>query len=344
MKKLLNTLYIIQPNRYLSLDGENVIINDQHEVIGRVPLHNLDGIYGFGCNGVSPALMGKCASCSKPIVLFDRNGRFLCRCEGKVTGNVLLRREQYRVADDYVSSLEIAKNMITGKIFNSKYVLKRALRDHSDRLDTEKFKSKIEQLDNSLLMCKTIQSKQELLGVEGEAAQIYFSLMDDMILQQKDFFKFSSRNRRPPKDAVNALLSFTYSICTTMCANALEGVGLDPYVGFFHTDRPGRCSLALDLVEEFRSVLCDRFVISLINRKMINENHFEIKENGTYLLTDEGRKIFFTAWQNKKQEVITHPYLDEKVQWGMLPYVQALLLARLIRGDIDGYPVFLWRN
>lgn len=344
MKKLLNTLYVLQPDRYLSLDGENVVIQEHHQIIVRVPLHNIESIYCFGSAGVSPALMGKCASYGKAIVFLERSGKFLCRCEGERSGNVLLRREQYRIADDPVRSLDIARNLIVGKIFNGKYVLHRVVRDHAMRIDTEKFRHKIALLDQALKQCRCVCSKQELLGIEGEAAQVYFSVMDDMILQQKEYFQFLSRNRRPPKDAMNALLSFMYSICTSMCVSALEAVGLDPYVGFFHTDRPGRRSLALDLVEEFRTVLCDRFVLMLVNKKMLDHSCFDQRENGTVQITEDGRRKFFTAWQNRKQETIQHPFLEEKVQWGMLPYVQALLLARLIRGDLDAYPVFLWRN
>jgi len=343
MKKLLNTLYITSPGRYLSLDGENVVINEGSTEIGRIPLHNLDGIVAFGSNGASPALMGKCAGDAIGLTFMDRNGRFLSRIEGKRNGNVLLRRKQYRVADIEAESIGIAKNMIIGKLFNSRWVLDRTLRDHSMRVDTELFLNKIDFLKKSIEKARNSGNSDSLRGIEGEAAAVYFSVFDDMILQQKEEFRFTGRNKHPPLDKVNALLSFAYSLATNMCVAALEGVGLDPYVGFLHTDRPGRCSLALDLVEEFRAVLCDRFVLTLINKRIVDENHFEEREDGAVLLNDQGRKVFLQAWQTKKQEELRHPFLDEKVQWGLLPYVQALLLARYLRGDLDEYPPFLWK-
>ena len=343
MKKLLNTLYITTPNRYLSLDGENVVINENSETVGRVPLHNIDSIFTFGASGASPALMGKCVENNILLSFMSRSGRFLCRAEGSTSGNVLLRRQQFRIADDEKASLQIAKSMITGKIFNSRYSIERTTRDHALRIDTEKFKQKSNYLYETAKKCIDAVSKDELRGMEGEAASVYYSVFDDMILQQKETFYFNGRNKRPPLDNVNALLSFSYSLMTGMCTSALESVGLDPYVGFMHTDRPGRCSLALDLVEEFRSVICDRFVISIINKRVLSENDFKKREDGAVLLTDDARKIFFNSWQNYKFETIKHPFINEKVERGMLPYVQALLLARYIRGDIDNYPVFMWK-
>lgn len=343
MKKLLNTLYITTPDRYLSLDGENVVINSSDEIIGRVPLHNIDAIVTFGYTGASPALMGKCGEMGIDICFFSQNGRFLCRTQGSVSGNVLLRREQYRIADNKEKSLGIAKKVITGKIYNSKWIIERTIRDHSIRIDGEKFKEKSLFLTNACKNALSCNSADELRGIEGEAASVYFSVFDDMILQQKDDFIFNTRNRRPPTDKVNAMISFAYTLATGMCTSALESVGLDPYVGFLHTDRPGKRSLALDLVEEFRAVMCDRFVLMLINKKMISDKDFEKRENGSVIMTDNGRKIFLSAWQNRKGQIITHPFLEEKIEWGMLPYVQALLLSRYIRGDLDDYPVFLWK-
>lgn len=343
MKKLLNTLYVTSPDRYLSLDGENVVINSDGEAIGRVPLHNLERIVTFGYTGASPALMGKCGEMNIDLCFMSSSGRFLCRIQGEVSGNVLLRRQQYRIADDKEKSLSIAKNIIAGKIFNSKWVIERALREHSMRIDTEKFKEKSIFLSNAIKKCSVCTSADELRGIEGEAASVYFSVFDDMILQQKEDFVFDTRNRRPPTDNVNAMLSFAYTLATGMCASSLETVGLDPFVGFMHTDRPGRQSLALDLVEEFRAVMCDRFVLMLINKKMVSAKDFEKRENGSVIMTEEARKSFISAWQNKKGQEITHPFLEEKVEWGMLPYVQALLLSRFIRSDLDDYPVFLWK-
>ncbi len=343
MKKLLNTLYITTPDRYLSLDGENVVIRLEDSEIGRVPLHNLERIVTFGYTGASPALMGKCAKDGVELVFMSGSGRFLARVEGEVNGNVLLRRQQYRFADDAEKSLGIAKNMIAAKLFNSRWSVERTIRDHSLRIDCEKFRRKSEFLQESIGKAVKTDDIDSLRGIEGEGASVYFSVFDDMILQQKDDFYFRTRNKRPPLDNVNALLSFAYSLTTSMCASALEAVGLDPYVGFMHTDRPGRRSLALDLLEEFRALMCDRFVLMLINKKTLNKDDFIKREDGAVLLTDDGRRKFITAWQNRKQDELKHPFLGEKVQWGMLPYVQALLLARYIRGDLDCYPPFMWK-
>ncbi|MBR3901196.1 MAG: type I-C CRISPR-associated endonuclease Cas1, partial [Ruminococcus sp.] len=319
MKKLLNTLYITTPDRYISLDGENVVISAERQEIARVPLHNLERIMLFGGAGASPALMGKCVSESRELVFMSRSGKFLARVEGEVNGNVLLRRKQYRVADKPQESLKIARNIIAAKLYNSRWVLERTIRDHSMRIDTELFKSKSLFLKNAVDNAMKAENIDILRGIEGEAASVYFSVFDDMILQQKDDFKFNGRNRRPPLDRVNAMLSFAYSLCTSMCTSALEAVGLDAYVGFMHTDRPGRRSLALDLLEEFRAVMCDRFVLTMINKRTISPDHFEMREDGAVLLNDDGRRAFLTAWQNRKDEEIKHPFLEEKVQWGMIP-------------------------
>jgi len=343
MKKLLNTLYITTPDRWLSLDGENVVISESGRESGRLPLHNLESIISFGSVGATPALMGKCAESNIGLYFMSRTGKFMSSVCGEINGNVFLRREQYRIADDEIRSLDIARIMIAGKIFNSRYSVERTLRDHAMRIDTGKFEEKSEFLLNAVKKCKNTTSKDELRGIEGEAASIYFSVFDDMILQQKFEFTFDTRNKRPPLDKVNALLSFSYSLMAGMCASALYTVGLDPFVGFMHTDRPGRRSLALDLEEEFRAVICDRFVLNLINKKQIAPSDFEQREDGAVLLNEKGRKIFLSAWQNYKMEQIMHPFLKEKVQRGLLPYVQALLLSRYIRGELDCYPVFLWK-
>ncbi len=342
MKKLLNTLYITTPDRYLSLDGENVVISQDNTEVGRLPLHNLDSIITFGYTGASPALMGKCADAGIPLVFMNRNGRFLARVEGETNGNVLLRREQYRIADDD-RSLDIAKHMIAAKLYNSRWVLERAVRDHGMRIDCDAFKRKSAFLQEQIVKAMHAADKDSLRGIEGEGASLYFSVFDDMILQQKDEFNFRTRNKRPPLDNVNAMLSFAYTLTAGMCASGLETVGLDPYVGFMHTDRPGRRSLALDLLEEFRALMCDRFVLMLINKKLMHPEDFIKREDGAVIMTEDGRRKFITAWQNRKQDEIRHPFLGEKVQWGMLPYVQALLLARYIRGDLDGYPPFMWK-
>ena len=258
-------------------------------------------------------------------------------------GNVLLRKKQYFLSEDEEASLTIAKNFITGKVFNARWVLERAARDHAMRLDMERMKSVSGQLKKSLGTVRRCDSMGTLRGIEGEAAGLYFSVFDEMILQQKEDFSFHRRSRRPPLDATNALLSFTYTLLTNMCAAALETVGFDPYVGFMHTDRPGRASLALDLMEELRAVFADRFVFSLINKRMVSSSGFRQKENGAVIMDDDTRKSVLSAWQMRKQEVIRHPFLEEKVEWGMVPYTQALLLARYIRGDLDEYPPFMWK-
>jgi CRISPR-associated protein Cas1 len=343
MKKLLNTVYVNTPDRYLSLDGENIVISQDGTEIGRVPLHNIERVMTFGHGGASPALMGKCARNGIDLVFMSRSGHFIARVEGEVRGNVLLRRQQYRFADNEERSLDIAKNIISAKLFNSRWVIERMIRDHGARIDTELFGQRSRSLQNSVSQARNCTDMESLRGIEGEAASVYFSVFNDMILQQKDDFSFKVRNKRPPLDNVNALLSFAYSLASGMCASALESAGLDPYVGFMHTDRPGRRSLALDLVEEFRSVLCDRFVLTLINKRLVSSGDFIKREDGAVLLTEEGRKSFFSAWQKRLNEELKHPFIEEKVEWGMLPYVQAMLLARYIRGDLDCYPPFMWK-
>ncbi|MBR1438857.1 MAG: type I-C CRISPR-associated endonuclease Cas1 [Synergistaceae bacterium] len=342
MKRLRNTLYINQPDRYLSLDGENIVISCEGKEIGRVPLHNLEQIVTFGHAGASPALMGKCASDGISLVFMGRNGDFLARVEGEVKGNVLFRREQYRIADNPARSLKIAKSIILSKLFNSRWVLERSIRDHAPRIDIELFRQKSAYIQSSIKSADSADDIDTLRGIEGEAASVYFSVFDDMILQQKEDFSFMRRTRRPPLDRVNALISFAYSLMASQCAASLEAVGLDPYVGFLHTDRPGRRSLANDMVEEFRAY-CDRFSLTLINKRYIQPEHFDVREDGAVKLNEQGRSVFFEHWQKRKAEELVHPYLGDKLEWGMLPYVQALLMARYIRGDLDAYPPFLWK-
>lgn len=343
MKKLLNTLYITSENSYLALDGENVVVLEDKTEIGRLPLHNLEGIVSFGYRGTSPALMGACAERNISLCYLTPQGKFLARVSGKTRGNVILRQQQYDSSKEEAQSLEIAKTCILGKVYNARGVLERGIRDHSLQIDVEKVKAASAFMKNSLEMIRDCQSKEQLRGYEGEAASIYFGVLDELILQQKKDFYFHGRSKRPPMDNVNALLSFVYTLLTNSITSALESVGLDPYVGYLHTERPGRASLSLDLVEELRAVLADRFVLSLINKKIVSKKNFSHKENGAVLMDDELRRKVLTEWQNKKKETITHPYLKEKVEWGMVPFVQAMLLARYLRGDLDGYPVFLWK-
>ena len=343
MKKLLNTLYISTPEYYLSLDGENVVLLSDDTIKARVPLHNLEGIVTCGFKGVSPALMGKCAEYNISLCFLKPTGKFLARVTGEQRGNITLRKTQYRISENEAASHEFAKSFIIGKLYNSRKVLDRAVRDYPLRLDVEKMKAVCDDLRSSAERTNECCSASELLGIEGEAAVRYFSVFNDLILQQKDEFFFNGRNRRPPLDNVNALLSFSYILLESMCSSALETVGLDPYVGFFHTDRPGRRSLSLDLMEELRSVYADRFVLTLINKRIISDKHFTKLQSGAVMLEEDGRKLFFSEWQKRKSEVITHPFLKEKLEWGMVPYSQALLLARTLRGDLDAYPPFLYK-
>ncbi len=343
MKKLLNTLYVLGENRYLSLDGENIVILCGGDEIGRVPMHNLEAVSVFGFSGASPALMGALAERGIDLSFMSQSGKFLARICGRERGNVLLRRKQYRIADDERQSLVIAKNFIAGKLYNSRWVLERAARDYPMRLDAEKLKAKAAIIAEAARRAYEVENADSLRGLEGEAASNYFSVFDDIILQQKEEFYFNSRNKRPPLDNVNAMLSFAYTLLSGMCAAGLEAVGLDPYVGFFHTDRPGRISLALDLMEELRPAFADRFVITAINKRLINGKDFIKKEDGAVLFTENGKKTFLKLWQERKQEEIRHPFLNEKMEWGLVPYVQALLLARYLRGDLEEYPPFMWK-
>lgn len=343
MKKLLNTLYVTSENSYLRLDGENVVVCDENKEIGRLPLHNLERIVCLGYKGASPALMEACVKRNIGLCYLSPQGKFLAKVTGKIRGNVLLREQQYASCMDEKKSLSIAKNCIIGKVYNARWVLERAIRDHGMQIDIERVKKASLQLKTSLESIQKATTKEQLRGYEGECASIYFGVFDELILQQKKDFFFEGRNKRPPTDNVNAMLSFVYTLLTNQVASALETVGLDPYMGYLHTERPGRVSLALDMVEEFRAVYADRFVLSLINKKVISNKNFVKKENGAILMDDILRKKILTEWQEKKKEVITHPFLKEKVEWGMVPYVQAVLLARYLRGDLDGYPVFLWK-
>lgn len=327
----------------MSLDGDNVVVLKDDEKLGRVPLHNLESIVTFGYTGASPALMGYCAKQNISIVFLKSNGRFLARVIGESKGNVTLRKKQYLISEDEDHSAKIARNFIIGKVYNSKWVLERMTRDYPLRIDVVKFKEISKHLSSLILEIKVCENLERLRGLEGQAAYSYNKIFDDMILQQKEDFYFDTRSRRPPLDNMNAMLSFAYTLLTNDTSAACETVGLDAYVGFLHRDRPGRASLALDLIEELREVFADRFVLSLVNRKIVGKDDFLKKENSSVLMTDEARKKFLSSWQEKKQEQITHPYLGEKIAWGLVPHAQALLLARYLRGDLDEYPPFLWK-
>lgn len=343
MRKLLNTLYVTSENSYLSLDGENIVILFDDDTEKRFPLHMLENIFYFGYKGASPALMGACCERAIRLAFMRPNGRFLAACSGENNGNVLLRKEQYRISESEPESLSLSKSFIIGKIYNAKWVLERLLRDHGERVDREKIKDVSRYLTDKLSVCRECADDDTLRGIEGICSSRYFGVFDELILRNKDSFGFTARSRRPPLDNVNAMLSFCYTLLANECASALSAVGLDPYVGFMHTVRPGRKSLALDLMEELRCVFADRFVVSLINNKIALPGDFTVKESGAVIMSDSFRKNLIAEWQKRKQETIIHPYMGEKIEWGLVPYVQAMLLARFIRKDLDAYPPFLWK-
>lgn len=343
MRHLLNTLYVTSEDVYLSLEGENVLVNREKTVVGRFPLHNLEQIVCFSYAGASPALMGACAQRDIGLSFCTPRGKFLARTGGISRGNVLLRRIQYRCADDPMESCRIAGAMIFGKLYNARWSMERTRRDHKLRIDDESFAQACGTHKELLPRLLEAPDLETIRGLEGAAANAYFGVFDQMILRQKEAFFFHDRNRRPPLDNVNAMLSFTYSLLANDCASALESVGLDAYVGFLHRDRPGRTSLALDLMEELRPCMADRFVLTIINNRLLSASDFEKSESGAVRMTDAGRRKFLKHWQERKQESITHPYLEEKLPWGLVPYIQALLLARYLRGDLDAYPAFLWK-
>ena len=343
MRKLLNTLYVTTEDSYLSLDGETVVVAQGDTVLGRIPLHNLEGILYFGYKGASPALMGACAKKEISLCFFTPRGKFLARTSGPLRGNVVLRETQVLWSCDPARSNGIGKMFLAGKLYNSRWVLERTLRDHSLRVDEQRLRVAIQQHKEALASLNDCGSADTLMGVEGLAAKAYFGVFDELILRNKDEFRFDGRNRRPPLDRVNAMLSLCYTLLAGEVSSALESVGLDPCIGFLHQLRPGRKSLALDLLEELRAPVADRFVLSQINLGTIAPSDFQVKENGVVLLDDMGRKKFLGAWQKHKQESLTHPFLKEKLSWGLVPYAQAMLLARYMRGDLDAYPPFLWK-
>lgn len=343
MKKLLNTLFVTTQGAYLAKEGETIVVKVDKEIRLRLPVHTIGGIVCFGNISCSPFLMGFCAENGVGISFLSENGRFLARVQGPVSGNVLLRREQYRRADDPTFSADMAKAVLTGKIANSRTVLQRAMRDHGDRLDEAGLRLIVSTLSRCLISLEQVSSLDAVRGVEGDAAHCYFSVFDHLIMSQKKDFSFQERNRRPPLDNVNCLLSFLYTLLVHDIRSALEGVGLDPAVGFLHRDRPGRPSLALDLMEEFRPFLADRLALSLINLRQVQARGFTQSESGAVIMDDETRKKVLVAYQERKQEEIVHPFIDEKVTIGILFHIQALLMARYLRGDLDGYPPFIWK-
>jgi CRISPR-associated protein Cas1 len=342
MKKLGNVLYITTPETYLSLDGENVVVKKDEQTATRLPLHNLEHIVCFTWQGASPALMSACAERNIGLCFLTPNGRFQARVTGKVKGNVLLRKKQYEVSEQTDRSVPIAASFLLGKIANCRKVIERAIRDHALLVDVPALTQVSAFLKETLSAIPHCNSIGELMAFEGSAAKIYFGVFDQLILQQREDFTFQERSRRPPLDNMNSLLSFLYTLLTNEVASALETVGLDPYVGFLHQDRPGRPSLALDVMEELRPIFGDRLALSLVNRKQVTGKGFTAKESGGILMDDDTRKTVLTAWQERKKEEIVHPYLKERIPFGLLPHVQAMLLARFLRGDLDAYPPFFW--
>lgn len=346
MRRLLNTLYVTSDKAWLRKDGENVVLKVEQEERARVPLHMLGGIVCFGHAMMSPALMGHCAAQGLSVSFLSMHGRFLARVEGPVSGNVLLRREQYRRSDNPLACAVLVRHLLVGKIHNQRSVLRRALRDHSDGYADEACEQ-LEQAQRSLghILDRLLREDDvdTLRGLEGDAARRYFAVFDLLVRVTEPEFRFAGRNRRPPRDRVNALLSLLYTLLTHDCRSALETSGLDPAVGFLHRDRPGRPSLALDLAEEFRPVLADRLALSLINRRQLAIKDFTVAESGAVTLTDEARKRVLVAYQERKRETLQHTYIQESAELGLFPYLQAQLLARHLRGDLDAYPPFLWK-
>lgn len=343
MKRYLNTIFVTTQGAYVSKEGETVLVKIDDEIKMRVPIHTIGGIVCFGQVSCSPYLMGFCSENGVAVSFLTETGHFLARVTGYPSGNVLLRREQYRRADDDKACILIAKNILMAKFANCRLILQRVLRDHEGKINTEEVKKASSRIQWSLKELERDWNLEALRGLEGDTAHSYFQVFDHLIVTQKNDFSFKDRNRRPPLDKVNCLLSFLYTLLAHDVRAALETVGLDSAVGFLHRDRPGRPGLALDLMEEFRPALADRLVLSLINLCQVDAKGFKTSEGGAVLMDDETRKKVLVAYQSRKQEEILHPFLNEKIQIGMLFFVQALLLARHLRGDLDGYPSFIWK-
>lgn len=343
MKRFLNTLFVMTQRSYLKKEGETVTVIVNREVRLRVPLLTIQGIVCFGNVTISPFLAGAATERGVTITFLSTYGRFLARMEGPVSGNVLLRRAQYRLSDDRERSAGVVRNILTGKLLNCKTVLQRSLRDHGDKLDAPRLQQVIQRFDRELVRIGIVNDVDELRGIEGEMGRAYFNVFDNLITAQKTDFNFKTRSRRPPLDRVNALLSFCYTLLYHDMRSASESVGLDPSVGFLHRDRPGRHSLALDLMEEMRPFFADRLVLSMVNLRQVDAGSFSVSESGAVLLNENGRKAVVTAYQKRKQGVIMHPFVHESMHIGILFQTQAVLMARFIRGDMDAYAPFLWR-
>lgn len=343
MKKLLNTLFVTTQGAYLKKDGECVVVMIEREAKLRLPIHTLSGIVCFGQVSCSPFLMWLCGERGVHLSFLSENGRFLARVTGPQTGNVLLRREQYRRMEEKSLSIKIARNCVLGKIANCRTVLRRGLRDHPAVDENKTVSNAVKRLDNVIDTVRIVSDIDTLRGVEGDAAKLYFSALDCLITTGKEEFFMRERSRRPPMDKFNALLSFLYTLLAHDIEGALEAVGLDPQVGMYHALRPGRPGLALDVMEEFRPVMADRMALNLVNLRQVNAKGFKISESGAVVMDDDTRKTVLTAWQKRKKDELKHPFLEKSIPLGLLPYTQALLLARHLRGDLDAYPPFIWR-
>lgn len=346
MKRHLNTLYVTRDDASIRKDGTNIVVSSDGTENARVPVHLIGSIVCIGRASVSSPLMGFCAENGVTITHLNHNGRFLARVEGPVSGNVLLRREQYRRADNTSVTTALVRPIVIAKTINQRTVLRRAVRDHGDTIEAEAqvfLRAAETRLSDIARRCLKDQTPDELRGLEGEAAQTYFSVLDHLIVQQKEQFFFKGRSRRPPLDAVNALMSFVYTLLTHDYRSACEAFGLDPAVGFLHRDRPGRPSLALDLMEEMRPIMADRLVLSLVNRRQVSSSEFRVQENGAVLMTEDARRTVLIAYQERKKDEVVHPFLGERTNFGLLPFLQAQLLARHLRGDLDAYPPFIWK-
>lgn len=339
MKKLLNTLYVTTQDAYLRKEGETVVVEKEKQVLLRLPIHTLQGLVVFGNVMTSPYLLNLCAERGVSVSFMSETGKFLARVTGPVSGNVLLRLSQMRAYEDKSKKGDIARSFVIGKLMNARSVLLRRMRDHGETADVAESSAKM--LDVLRRVRDSAPDAERLRGLEGEAGAVYFGVFNELIVAGKETFSIASRNRRPPLDPMNALLSYLYTLLAHDCRGALESVGLDPQIGFLHEVRAGRPSLALDLMEEFRACLADRVALSLVNLRQLGARDFTVSESGAVSISADARKSVLMAWQKKKQETIMHPFLEEKVPVGLLPHLQALLLARHLRGDLDAYPPFI---
>lgn len=342
MRQLLNTLYVTSHDSYLNRDGSNIVININGDEVGRIPIHNLQQIICFGRPGASTGAMELCIENNVTLTFLKPSGRYVASIIGPTKGNVLLRRNQYHLADDAEASNRIAKNIIISKLVNCRAVLRKGISNHPE-LKSDAIPDCISVLTEQIEAAELCRTNEELRGIEGSGAKIYFQSLDKLILKDKENFYMHSRSRRPPRDRFNALLSFTYALLANDVKYALETTGLDPYVGFLHTDRPGRASLALDMMEELRPI-ADRFVLRLVNLGMIDYRGFEEECGGAFMMTDETRSIVLDEWQKNKSKQIMHPFINEEISLGLLPYVQSMLMARFIRGDLSGYPPYMLKR